>query len=99
MKAFMDKDFLLSSEAAKTLYHEYAAKMPIVDYHCHINPADIAADRQFDNIAQAWLEGDHYKWRLMRACGVEFSYASLFCIFASIKHKVAHAEYSFRICS
>ncbi|HCS74833.1 MAG TPA: glucuronate isomerase [Clostridiales bacterium] len=74
MKAFMDKDFLLNSETAITLYHEYAAKMPIVDYHCHISPAEIAEDRQFENVAQAWLEGDHYKWRLMRACGVEEHY-------------------------
>ena len=52
MKAFMDKDFLLNSETAITLYHKYAAKMPIVDYHCHISPAEIAEDRQFENVAQ-----------------------------------------------
>ncbi len=70
MKAFMDQDFLLSTETAKKLYHEVAEKMPIVDYHCHINPQEIAEDRKFDNISQVWLGGDHYKWRLMRACGV-----------------------------
>jgi len=74
LKYFMDQDFLLENDTAVTLYHEYAAKMPIVDYHCHIDPAEIAEDRRFDNIAQAWLEGDHYKWRLMRACGVDECY-------------------------
>ncbi|MFA9379428.1 MAG: glucuronate isomerase [Acetanaerobacterium sp.] len=74
MKQFMDKDFLLTGDTAKTLYHEYAAKMPIVDYHCHINPAEIAENRRFENITQAWLGGDHYKWRLMRANGVDEKY-------------------------
>ncbi len=76
MKAFMDQDFLLNNETARILYHKYAAGMPIVDYHCHINPAEIAEDRQFDNIAQVWLGGDHYKWRLMRACGVDEHYVT-----------------------
>lgn len=71
MKAFMDKDFLLSTPTAQTLYHEYAEKTPILDYHCHINPMEIATDRKFDNITQVWLGGDHYKWRLMRSCGVD----------------------------
>ena len=71
MKAFMDKDFLLESETAKTLFHEYAEKMPVLDYHCHINPKEIAEDRRFDNITQVWLGGDHYKWRFMRSCGIE----------------------------
>lgn len=70
MKQFMDEDFLLSNETAKTLYHDYAEKMPIIDYHCHINPQEIAENRKFDNISQVWLGGDHYKWRLMRANGV-----------------------------
>lgn len=70
MRDFMDKDFLLSTETAKNLYHNYAEKMPIIDYHCHINPQEIAEDRKFDNISQVWLGGDHYKWRLMRAVGV-----------------------------
>ena len=69
-RAFMDQDFLLSTETAKTLYHQYAAPMPVVDYHCHINPAEIAADRQFSTITQAWLGGDHYKWRAIRANGI-----------------------------
>ena len=74
MKKFMDKDFLLSNETAKTLYHEYAAKMPIIDYHCHINPAEIAQNKQFKNITEVWLGGDHYKWRAMRSNGVEEKY-------------------------
>lgn len=73
MKPFMDEDFLLQSETAKTLYHDYAAKMPIIDYHCHISPEEIAEDKKFDNITQVWLYGDHYKWRLIRANGVDES--------------------------
>ena len=69
MKQFMDKDFILNTETAKELYHETAAKMPIIDYHCHIEAKEIAEDRKFDNIAQVWLGGDHYKWRAMRICG------------------------------
>ena len=71
MKPFMDEDFLLSNETAKTLYHNYAKKVPIIDYHCHINPQEIAEDRQFDTITQVWLGGDHYKWRQMRTNGID----------------------------
>ena len=74
MKAFMDKDFLLETETARKLYHEFAATTPILDYHCHINPSEIAKDRQFENITQVWLGGDHYKWRFMRSCGVDEKY-------------------------
>ena len=74
MKAFMDKDFLLSSETAKHLYHDYASPMPIIDYHCHLDPREIYEDRQFENITQVWLGGDHYKWRLMRSAGVDERY-------------------------
>ncbi|MBQ8568133.1 MAG: glucuronate isomerase [Oscillospiraceae bacterium] len=74
MKKFMDKDFLLSTPTAVTLFHDYAAKMPIIDYHCHINPREIAEDRKFENITQVWLGGDHYKWRLMRSAGVDEKY-------------------------
>ena len=70
MKPFMDKDFLLTTETAKRLYHDYAADMPICDYHCHIDPKDIWEDRRFENITQLWLGGDHYKWRIMRSNGV-----------------------------
>lgn len=70
MKEFMGKDFLLETETAKTLFHEYAAKMPIIDYHCHINPQQIAENYTFKNIAEAWLGGDHYKWRMIRSNGV-----------------------------
>lgn len=74
MKEFMGKDFLLSNDTAKTLYHNYAEKMPILDYHCHIPPEDIATDKKYENITQLWLNGDHYKWRLMRANGVDEYY-------------------------
>ena len=74
MKKFMDEDFMLSNETAKILYHDYAEKMPIIDYHCHINPEEIANNRRFDNITQVWLGGDHYKWRLIRSNGVDEKY-------------------------
>ena len=70
MRQFMDGDFLLHTKTAKTLYHDHAANMPIIDYHCHINPAEVMQDRRFGNIADAWLGGDHYKWRQMRTMGV-----------------------------
>ena len=74
MKKFMNADFLLTSDVAKKLYHEYAAVMPIIDYHCHINPQEIWEDRKFENITQVWLGGDHYKWRQMRSNGVDEKY-------------------------
>lgn len=74
MKQFMDKDFILSTESAQKLFHKYAEHMPILDYHCHINPKEIAEDRKFENITQVWLGGDHYKWRQMRSNGVEERY-------------------------
>lgn len=67
---FMNEDFLLSTETARTLWRTCAANAPIVDYHCHVSPKEIYEDRKFENITQVWLSGDHYKWRLMRACGV-----------------------------
>ena len=70
----MDADFLLSTETAKELFHDYAEKTPVLDYHCHINPREIAEDRKFDNITQVWLGGDHYKWRFMRSSGVDEYY-------------------------
>ena len=74
MKAFLDKDFLLQTPTAQKLYHEFAAKMPIIDYHCHIDPKEIYEDLRFENITQVWLGGDHYKWRLMRSNGVDEYY-------------------------
>ena len=85
MKAFMDKDFILETETAKHLYHDYAAKMPLADYHCHLNPKEIYEDRRFNNIVEVWLGGenpdgsyfgDHYKWRMMRSNGVPEEYIS-----------------------
>ena len=74
MQAFMDKDFLLSTETARKLFHEYAADCPIIDYHCHLNPREIWEDVKYENITQVWLGGDHYKWRLMRCAGVPEKY-------------------------
>lgn len=74
MKAFMDRDFLLSTDTAKRLYRDHAENAPILDYHCHINPQEIAEDRRFENIFQVWLGGDHYKWRQMRINGVPEEY-------------------------
>jgi glucuronate isomerase len=72
----MSEDFLLETEPARELYHRYAAAMPIIDYHCHLSPAEIAEDRSWDNIAQIWLGGDHYKWRAMRTAGVAERYCT-----------------------
>lgn len=72
--AFITDDFLLENEYAKTLFHKYAKKMPIVDYHCHIPPMEIAKDVKFENITKVWLGGDHYKWRLMRSDGIDEKY-------------------------
>jgi glucuronate isomerase len=74
MKAFLNEDFLLQTPTAQTLYHDFAANMPIIDYHNHLVPHQIAEDKQFDNITQIWLYGDHYKWRAMRAHGVDEKY-------------------------
>ncbi len=70
MQQFLSDDFVLETRFARTLYHDYAEEMPIFDYHCHLNPHDIAADRRFDNLTQVWLAGDHYKWRAMRTNGI-----------------------------
>ena len=71
---FLDENFLLNTQTAKQLYHGAAAACPIIDYHCHIDPREIWEDRRYDNITQVWLEGDHYKWRLMRAAGIAERY-------------------------
>ena len=85
MKAFMDKDFILETPTAQHLYHDYAAKMPLADYHCHLNPKEIYEDRRFNNLAEVWLggqqsdgsyAGDHYKWRVMRSNGTEEYYVN-----------------------
>lgn len=72
----MDENFLLQTETAQELYHNHAAKMPIFDYHCHIPPQEVAEDKQFKNITQIWLYGDHYKWRAMRSNGVNERYCT-----------------------
>jgi glucuronate isomerase len=70
MKPFIHENFLLGNKTAKKLYHKYSENQPIVDFHCHLSPAMIAGDRQFTNLTQAWMEGDHYKWRAMRTNGI-----------------------------
>ena len=72
----MDDNFLLNSKTAEILYHEYAKDLPIIDYHCHLPPDEIASDKKFENITKIWLDGDHYKWRAMRANGVDESYCT-----------------------
>lgn len=74
MKNFMDKDFLLDTPTAVKLYHDYAEKLPIIDYHCHLSPREIAENKTFSNITELWLYADHYKWRAMRSCGVDEKY-------------------------
>lgn len=71
MKLYNDENFLLQTPTAERLYHDFAAKMPIIDYHCHLNPSYVAENHQFENLSKVWLEGDHYKWRAMRTNGVE----------------------------
>ena len=73
-RTFINDDFLLETEYARTLFHSVAEHLPIIDYHCHLSPRDIAEDRRFANLTQIWLQGDHYKWRAMRACGVDERY-------------------------
>ncbi|TLV00238.1 glucuronate isomerase [Dyadobacter luticola] len=75
-KTFISEDFLLRSETARILYHDYAKEMPIIDYHCHLPPDQIAGDKQFENLTQIWLYGDHYKWRAMRANGINEKYCT-----------------------
>lgn len=76
MKKFMDKDFLLDTDTAKKLFHDYAENMPICDYHCHLSPKEIYENEQPSDISQLWLSGDHYKWRAMRSCGVDEKYCT-----------------------
>lgn len=76
MKNFMDKDFLLDTDTAKKLFHDYAENMPICDYHCHLSPKEIYENKAPSGITQLWLSGDHYKWRAMRSCGVEEKYCT-----------------------
>ena len=76
MGDFLNDDFLLENHFSQKLYHGYASKMPVIDYHCHLPPKDIAENRNFNDITEAWLEGDHYKWRAMRANGVDEKYCT-----------------------
>src|ERR1700712_4512925 len=74
MRTFLDDNFLLQTKTSQLLYHDFARDMPIIDYHCHLPAQEIAEDKRFDNLTKIWLNGDHYKWRAMRANGVDESY-------------------------
>src|SRR2546421_722365 len=74
--SFIHEDFLLTNQTAKRLYRTFAENEPILDYHCHLPPQDVAENRQFRNLFEIWLEGDHYKWRAMRANGVDERYCT-----------------------
>ena len=96
---FIDEDFLLQTRTARRLYHSFAEDQPILDYHCHLPPREIAENRRFKNLFEIWLEGDHYKWRAMRANGV----AERFCTGDAAprreipglgRHRAAHAPQS-----
>ena len=76
MKSFLTEDFFLTNDCARRLYHEFAAPQPIFDYHCHLPPRDIAENRRFADLFEIWLEGDHYKWRAMRANGIDEKYCT-----------------------
>src|SRR5690349_14924292 len=76
MTSFLTEDFFLTNGQARRLYHEFAAPQPIFDYHCHLPPSDIADNRRFANLFEIWLEGDHYKWRAMRANGIDEKYCT-----------------------
>ncbi|MCY7351805.1 MAG: glucuronate isomerase, partial [Cytophagaceae bacterium] len=76
MQPFLAENFLLRTDTARQLYHDYAARMPIIDYHCHLPADQIAQDRQFENLTQIWLYGDHYKWRAMRTNGIAERYCT-----------------------
>ncbi len=76
MRKFLDENFILQSATAQKLYHDFAKQMPVIDYHNHLPPDQIANDINFENLTQIWLYGDHYKWRAMRTCGVDESYCT-----------------------
>ena len=76
MKKFIHDDFLLSNDTARELFHNHAKELPVIDYHCHLPPEDIAVNRLYNDISEAWLGGDHYKWRAMRANGIAERYCS-----------------------
>lgn len=73
---FINEDFLIKNEVGKILYHKYVKDLPIIDYHCHLDPKEIYEDIHFKDLSQAWLGGDHYKWRLLRANGVTEDYVT-----------------------
>ena len=74
--SFIHDDFLLDTEQARVLYHDYAKDLPIIDYHCHLHPEQVGNNKQFKNLYEVWLAGDHYKWRAMRSNGVDERYCT-----------------------
>ena len=74
MESFINKDFMLTNESARELYHDSAESLPIIDYHCHLDPKQIAENHSFKNLTEVWLGGDHYKWRAMRGNGIAEEY-------------------------
>ena len=74
--SFIHEDFILTTNTARRLYHQFAEDQPILDYHCHLPPKDVAENRQFANLYEIWLAGDHYKWRAMRSNGVPESHCT-----------------------
>ncbi len=95
MRAFLDKDFLLDTDTAKKLFHNWAENMPVCDYHCHLSPKEIYENKPYENISDIWLSGDHYKWRAMRSCGVEEKYCTGD---ASPKEKFEKFAYTLQYC-
>ena len=100
-KPFIHPDFLLETETAKTLYHDYAKALPIIDYHCHLSPKYISEDRVFDSVSKLWLDGDHYKWRALRTLGIDEDYLTgkatdheKFIQFASAIHYLVPVSYT-----
>ena len=77
MKNFIHSDFMLTNDAARELYHESAENLPIIDYHCHLDPKEIAENKSFRNLSEVWLGGDHYKWRAMRGNGIPEDYIKI----------------------
>ena len=97
MKKFLDEDFLLNSKPARHLYHEFAKPMPIIDYHNHLPPDQIAGNINFENLTQVWLYGDHYKWRAMRANGINEKFITGNATdFEKFEHWAATVPYTMR---
>ena len=96
MKSLINDNFLLENNTALNLYNDYAKDLPIVDYHCHIESKEIAEDVNYENITKLWLGGDHYKWRLMRACGIDEKFITKYFIRHHLQGIDYFAFYNFK---